>query len=77
MIMLSTTSPNNDSSTPPPPGTLLEEQKRQEWEDAQKLHESILSQGTSFILGYGEIADFHQGLGTFLGQPKKLVFEAM
>ncbi len=56
---------------------ILEEQRREEWNDARKLHERILKRKDYFVLGYGPVDDFHRPLEDILGTPKKLLYEAM
>eukprot|EP00554_Chaetoceros_debilis_P003718 CAMPEP_0194086784 /NCGR_PEP_ID=MMETSP0149-20130528/22419_1 /TAXON_ID=122233 /ORGANISM="Chaetoceros debilis, Strain MM31A-1" /LENGTH=703 /DNA_ID=CAMNT_0038769963 /DNA_START=69 /DNA_END=2177 /DNA_ORIENTATION=- len=57
--------------------TAFDERQKKEWSKARNLHDRLFSTGGTFVLGYGEIDDFHQGLDVFLGSPKKLLLEAM
>ena len=56
---------------------MLDEQKRNEWVEARMMHDKISSRGDHFVFAHGPIEDFHRGLSSFLGAPKKLLYEAM
>lgn len=56
---------------------LLEEQKKSEWTEARKMHNILCAGGDYTFCGHGPVEDFHCGLESFLGTPKKLLYEAM
>ena len=56
---------------------MIDEQKRNEWVEARMMHDKISSRGDHFVFAHGPIEDFHRGLSSFLGAPKKLLYEAM
>ena len=56
---------------------LLEIKKQHEWKAAHQLHQQLSKTGDCWTLGHGPIEDFHRGLESFIGKPKKLLYEAM
>jgi len=59
-----------------PASEKLEEQKRNEWSEARRMHKQFADQGL-LVYGCGPAEDFSRTLESFLGPPKKLLYEAM
>uniref|UniRef100_A0A7S3PZY4 Mono(ADP-ribosyl)transferase n=1 Tax=Chaetoceros debilis TaxID=122233 RepID=A0A7S3PZY4_9STRA len=54
------------------------EERRKQWRDARIKHEEILRENPNQpILTFGPIEEFHRGIDAVLGNPQKLLFEAM
>ena len=57
---------------------LLDEQKKLEWGAAKEVHERYAARNDLPTLSaYSPINDFHRNLESYLGPPKKLLYEAM